>query len=299
MEQYVDYDAGLENDKSLSPLEKVSPPPQLARKVVHSPVVSRTPRPGAKDATTPRRSPVPLSDRRSEDEGQQATSRHQALTKEATTTGAEEAREKFTSPPSSSRKVKGKQRSVAPVDEDEDEDDLNISNEVAPSRKSNGLAIRVDEPEENGVHHSPPISKDKPKSSQKSASKGKVAELIDEDYDRADEPEENGHIYGDEDAGQHDDYDQEQVGLEASPQDEPPLTGTERHSDQRSGLEEPAPKAKKSQKKDKESQKKKRAREDDEEPVRQKKKPKSTSAKPPSQVRSKTPVEDQSYFEGK
>jgi hypothetical protein len=91
----------------------------------------------------------------------------------------------------------------------------------------------------------------------------------------------------------------EEVGVH----DAPPTSGSEESEEEQPPPKPIDKKAIKKAKKEEDAKKKKRSREeedDGEEPRHQKKKPKSTSAKPPSRAKSKTPIvhEDTSYLEG-
>ncbi|KAG8836336.1 hypothetical protein FRC17_005622 [Serendipita sp. 399] len=255
MEEYIDYDGGLNADQdSPSPPPVVrSSPPQVSRKSLPSPTLSRA-----------RKSVAPPTEEEKEDEQNQGSS------------------------PSVPRHVKGKQRAMEERE-----------NPVTPSTKRLGRNEPVDDDE--------PVREDTPVNASRK-SRGRLSG--DSDHYRGSDNDVQ-HQSGDE--GPQDeievppgDYDYgEQMGddddaapadhVEEEEHEEPPVSRSE-HSEAESEAAAPRKgkkQSKKGKERDPEETRKKRTREDDEDAPKQRKKPKSTTSKPASRAKSKTPAPDE------
>jgi hypothetical protein len=262
MEQYVDYDGGalVDQDSPTPPPIQTSSPPQALRKLVHSPLVSRT----------PKRTVDPVED---EDELDGMASQKAKGKQRAT----EEVDER--SPLPLSRKSNGKRRTDL-VDEE--------VNEVTPTRKSASGRSSGD--------MGPPTSKSSTKNRSSTYSKVHDDAPAEEQYN--DPPLDNGGDFDQDPMGMEvSPFEEEEEPPKSAP--EPSDAGSDEEHQPTNSKEKVKQKKQATKAKEKgPDSKKKRPREDDEEVPRQKKKPKSTDSRARPRSKSKEPEPDMSYLEG-
>lgn len=261
MEQYVDYDGGalVDQDSPSPPPIQTSSPPQALRKLVHSPLTSRT----------PKRTVEPVED---QDEIDGMVSQKVKGKQRAT----EELDERTPLP--LSRKSNGKRRADL-IDEEVDE--------VTPTRKTTSGRSSGD--------MGPPTSKSSTKNRSSTYSKVHDDAPAEEQYN--DPLLDNGDDFDRDPMGMEVSPFEEEEPPKSAPEHSDAGSEEERQPTKSKGkVKEKRPAAKAKEKGP--NSKKKRPREDDDEAPRQKKKPKSTDSRASARAKSKEPDPDMSYLEG-
>lgn len=265
MEQYVNFDPDhfADQDSPSPPPAQTSSPPQISRKVVHSPLASRT----------PKRTVDPVVEEDEEEGGDiNGTVSRQAKGKQRATEELDER-----SPLPLSRKSNAKSRHDL-VDEGADE--------VSPGRKSGRRSSGDVEPLTSKMSIKNRASAHANASDDLPADERYDGPLLDngDDFDQNPmgmdvSPRESEPPLS---ATEHSDAESDQEPLPSKKK------GKTKEKGPTSKGKEKAP----------ESKKKKRPREEDEDSVRQKKKPKSTDSRATGRGRTRTPDPDRSYLEG-
>jgi hypothetical protein len=262
MEQYVDYDGGAlaDQDSPSPPPMQTSSPPQALRKLVHSPLASRT----------PKRTVDPVED---QDELDGMVSQKVKGKQRA----AEELDERPPLP--LSRKSNGKRRADL-IDDEVDE--------VTPTRKTASARSSGD--------MGPPTSKSSTKNRSSTYSKVHDDAPAEEQYN--DPLLDNGDDFDRDPMGMEvSPFEEEEEPPKSAPEHSDAGSEEERQpTKSKEKVKQKRPVAKAKEKGP--DSKKKRPREDDEEAPRQKKKPKSTDSRASARAKSKEPDPDRSFLEG-
>ncbi|KIM32410.1 hypothetical protein M408DRAFT_326987 [Serendipita vermifera MAFF 305830] len=262
MDQYVDFNGGVQayQDSVSPPPQEHSSPPQVSKKLVHSPVVNRS-------AAKPKE-PTPA---------ERAVESSPAVTVSRQVKGKQRATEEPEVPPTPAPiKLNGK-RHANLTDDEGDQDAPLVPRKPRSARVSNDSAAGTASAKSKAIRNPEPPDEVQPDDNQ-----------FDEPQFDDNGGDNFGQDYADEEPAPND-----EPPATASEQSEGESESALKKAAKKSKKEKPASKKAKGTEAEK-----KRRRNVDDDPPRQTKKPRADSAKPSSRARSKTPVEpDKSWLE--